>query len=275
MTHGFSSQRAPIIEGLGTPNITPSYIGQEYYDLSTGSIYKAMGTNGKWNWAFVGRGSLSEFNKNTISGLVGWHDFSDVSTMTLDGTNILSITDKSDSNITLLRESTHINTYTEDVQNGLSACLCGTSSVYGATTTSYGTSFTRAVVIKPTGWGTGGYQAIVGHNSIGVIGKYTGNTNLHLYNGASAAVTALTNTTPYIVIGVFNATSSFCYVNGVKYTIPTPGTSTLTRLNAGADYLVGEYFTGYLFETLTYDSVLTEDECEILNVYLNNKWGIY
>jgi len=277
MTQGFTSPQNNLktLTGTTAPTLTPSFIGQEYININTGSVYKAIGTSGSYNWAFIGKGALAAFNKDSISGLVGWHDFSDVSLMTLSGTNILSIADKSDSAIALTRETTHISTYTENVQNGLSACLCGTSSLYGATTVSYGTTFTRAVVIQPTGWGTGGYQVIVGHNSIGVVGKYAGNTNLHLYNGASATVTALTNTALYIIVAVFNGASSFCYVNGTKYTIATPGTSTLSRLNIGADYGVGEYFIGYLMETLTFSSVLNETECGVLNTYLNNKWAIY
>ena len=262
-------------QGQGAPTITPQFVGQQYVDITTGGIYTAVGTNGSYNWGYVGSGMTSSFTKNTITGLIGWHDYSDLQTMSMTGNIISSIADKSNTGLAMNQESALTTTLVSNYQNGLSVAYCnGNSSMYSSTTT-IGSVFTRIVVVRPTGWSTGGTQGIIGHNSIGYIGKVSGNTNLQMYNGAQAVITSLTNTYPYIIIGVFNGASSFCYVNGTKYTIVTPGTGALTRFNVGANALVGEFFTGYVMETLTYGSALADSQCLTINTYLNNKWGIY
>lgn len=276
MSQGFVNQQQNYtIQGSGSPTVVPQFIGQQYIDTITSSIYIATGTTGVYNWGYVGAGMNSSFTKNTITGLIGWHDYSDLPTMSMTGNIISSIADKSNTGLAMNQESALTTTLVSNYQNGLSAAYCnGNSSMYSSTIT-IGSVFTRIVVARPTGWSTGAYQAIVGHNSVGVIGKYTGNTNLHLYNGATATVTSLTNTYPYIIIGVFNGASSFCYVNGTKYTTVTPGAGALTRFNVGANALVGEFYIGYVMETLTYGSALADTQCLTINTYLNNKWGIY
>lgn len=286
MTHGFSTQRAAVTEGLGAPNITPSYIGQEYYDLSTGSIYKAMGTNGKWNWAFLGRGSLSSFTKDTVSGLVGWFDTSDLTTVTKDSSDLVTVWyDKSGTNRNLNSVSATKPVWYENSINNLPGIFFGGSSfIYGTSLSAINSSYqTLYVVVRPTAWSTGTYQNIITEatastTTFGLL-KDTGNTNIYTYsyNVSQANSGSLTSSNNYIVGVKYNGSSGWCSVNGSRTNITTgtTGSNDTTTLYVACNISGTQIYTGYVSEILIFNTILSDSDDTIVQTYLNNKWGIY
>lgn len=114
----FISATPKVVTGTGAPTMVPAFIGQEYIDESTGKIYKAIGTFGSYNWAYIGQGGLSAFTKDSVPGLIAWYKAD--SGITKDAGNLVSVwADQSDSGFHLAQPtSTNQPLYVENVING-------------------------------------------------------------------------------------------------------------------------------------------------------------
>jgi hypothetical protein len=139
--------------------------------------------------------------------------------------------------------------------------------------------FTYFLVMKPTGWGTGGYQTIVdmGGADGQRLAKSASATTLLQYSGADLVGESLSNNTSYIISAVYSGASSSNTVNGNNPTTGNAGTSVnemqpiIGALATGGAY----YFTGYVMEWLVYNGALSDADQATVRNYLNAKWAIY
>lgn len=265
-----------ILTGTTSPTATPEFTGQRYINTTTAAIWIAGGTSGSYNWGYVGQGSTSAFNKDTVAGLVSWHDASDAPTVILSGTNVTGWYDKALTGKNMVVD-TASPTYVTAYQNGLNAILFnGSNQALQYDMADIPQPYTRVIAFKSTNWGTGGTQIITGGPSYtGEIGKLNGNTNLVIYSGATLTYGSLANTTPYIVIAVFNGASSSIRVNGGTPVTGNAGASALTGVNMGVEYGVGNWWQGYGFENMVYTGAMSTADQDKIFTYLNNKWAVY
>src|SRR5574343_388502 len=119
MAQGYSG-RSPYqsLTGNGTPIIVPQFIGQIYIDNLTASAYIGTSTLGSFAWAFIGKGLINTFTKNTVPGLISWYKADYGPSPTTEGTHITSWTDSSDTGNTLTSIIGTTRAYTSNVQNG-------------------------------------------------------------------------------------------------------------------------------------------------------------
>ena len=273
-----SSSYTSSFQGQGAPIITPQFVGQQYVDTSTGSIYAAVGTNGLYNWGFVGSGSLTSFNKDTVSGLLGWYDASDVSTITKDGgNNVTTWNDKSATNKSLVNTLAGKPVYTTNVQNGLPGIyFSGSTTGISSNAFSIASPMTMFLVVRPTGWSTGTTQNITSMpGGVMEAQKTNGATSLLLYNGATLTGGSLVNNTPYIITMIGNGGSSSIQINNNTPTTGTAGSATASYVLLGYHNSSGNYYVGYICELLIYSTNVASTNQILIQTYLNNKWGIY
>lgn len=284
MGQGFARQNNNTTTGTGAPNFTPAFVGQEYIDSQTGSIYKAMGTSGAYNWAYIGRGATSAFNKDTVPGLVGWWDATMTDYVTKDaGNNVTAFYDMSDGAKNFVNSSATKPVWTENVFGTLPGIYFGGAAyLYTNSFTAIGQPNTYFIVIKPTAWSTGTNQDIIGGHEAGggayngqVIGKATSNLNVYLHGRPSSAQgPALTNTTPVLLTCTFNGSSSSIAINDNAPVTLIIGSSGIDNLYLGtAPY--GSPYTGYFGAGMLFSSTLSDANKAIVRTMLNNKFALF
>jgi hypothetical protein len=246
------------------------------------------------------RPRASGFNPRSVANLAFWLDFADSSTVTLSGTAITSVTDKSGNNRTA-SQSTGNNqpAIASSVRNGKSAAQF--DGVNDALDLSFGSSQTRAVtiftVVNATGAGGGSLGRIVDRaSSGGVLLRNNANTALAFtppWTGAtgnsqqrSAASSFPLNT--WLIVGV-RYTGGFVTETDVEPRISRAiSTASLTgvgdgyssgqssTVNIGNRDLASGYdrgFAGYIGEILWYSRSLSTTEVSSVESYLAKKWG--
>ena len=265
------------LTGSGAPQIVPQFIGQQYIDINSGNIYISVGTNGVYNWGFVGKGSLVEFTKDTIPGLVTWYDASDNLFPKTNESTLTGWNDKG-SNLNHLVNIQGTPKYYENIQNGLSAAYFnGSSAIRGSDIADAAQPQTHFLVFKPTAWSTDTYQAIIDmYNGTAFIGKNTGTTAIRIAAGIGLNGATVTNDITTITTAVFNGTSSSTALNSDAETIGSAGTSSNSN-NPGIGSVNNNtlFYTGYVMEWLIYNGVLSQSNKNIVKSYLNNKWAVY
>ena len=282
MTQGFIERSfIPTLTGNGAPNMIPNYIGQEYIDLSNGSIYKASNILGVYNWAYIGKGSTSAFDKNTIPGLIAWYDAANSANLTLSGTNVTGWYDLSGNGNHMTIDGSSPS-YVQDVQNGkagiyfngINQALKNTTSI-----TDVAMPYTVILCVRPTNWGTGTYQTISGYTygiyDYAIIGKQTGSTVLRAASGSTVNGPTLSNGTTCTIAVVFNGTSSQIWLNNSLSSSGNAGGNNLVEANIGHLLTGTQWWEGYGFEQFYYSGALSSTDLNKIFTYLNNKWGVY
>ena len=155
MTQSFINRNSiPTLSGIGAPTVKPSYIGQIYIDTLSGNIYMASNIIGVYNWGFIGSGSTSSFNVNTIPGVTSWYKADNV---TKDGGN--NVTQWNDSGPgalhlnTVVKGSTTSPVWNASVQNGNPGIYFdGTCNIryFNASGISQSQPYSIYIVIRPT-----------------------------------------------------------------------------------------------------------------------------
>lgn len=267
-----------ILTGTTSPTATPEFTGQRYINTTTAAIWIAGGTSGSYNWGYVGQGSTSAFNKDTVPGLIAWYDASNESNLTLSGTNVTGWYDLSSLN-NHMTVDTNSPTYVANIQNGRAGIYYnGTNQALKNTTsiTDVAVPYTVIHCLRPTNWGTGAKQSISGvYPGYAQLAKISGSTVLAIDAGVLLSGPTLTNSTTYIIAAVFNGASSQIWLNGSLYTTGNAGTRVLTDTNMGVLLGYGEWWQGYGFEQFYYSGALSASQLSTIFTYLNNKWAVY
>lgn len=265
-----------ILTGTTAPTMTPSFIGQEYYNTADGSMYKAMGTSGYWNWGMVGRGSLSEFNKDTIPGIFAWwkadsgvtKDAGNAVTTWADTINGWQLTNTGGTDRPLWEETKYNNKpgITFDGSNdylSLDTSDTGTSWTY-FTVFSINTTYTdQRIIVSPN----------TRYRRIGVIDNPS-----KLYIGDSEYAARFSYTINVPILGVLRSQGTTLfgrYNNDSESTILTGYTITLDALRLGGYWSGGYHCNGTVCEHIIYNASLTEENIQKVMAYLNNKYAIY
>ena len=260
--------------GTAAPSETPDYIGQRYVNTTNLNVYLASETNGSYNWAFVGKGGVSDLS--SVSGLTSWYKGENI-TPTTNGSTITAWNDAGSA----LNHCTNIvgtPQYYEDVVNGHpGAYFDGSESMYGSDKSDVAQPQTHFVVFKGTDWGTGAEQDIVTmYNFSQSIAKQAWTTVIRTYAGGNIFGDSLSDDTAYMATAIFDNTSSSLQINDASAVTGTTGTGANTNSpNIGAASGGSSRFTGYVMEWMVFTGSLIEGDQDIVRAYLNNKYAIY
>jgi hypothetical protein len=246
------------------------------------------------------RPRASGFNPRSVANLAFWLDFADSSTVTLSGTAITSVTDKSGNNRTA-SQSTGNNqpAIASSVRNGKSAAQF--DGVNDALDVAYGSAQSQAVtvfaVINATGAGGSNQGRVFERAGQGPI-LLRDNTNTSLSFGApwtgatgnarqrTAASSVSLNT--WYLYGVrytggfvtetdiqprLNRASSTAGLVGAGDSSSTTQSSTINIGNRDLSNGYDRGFAGYIGEILWYSRSLSTTEVSSVESYLAKKWG--
>lgn len=247
----------------------------------------------------TGRGAL--LDPTTISGLAGWWDFSDLTTLfqntigttpvTADGQGIARANDKSGNGRNVLQGGASAPVYKAEIRNGLSiARLNGTNQWLTAS------SFVQSASGGLTLFAVGAYSAYVsGNNTMaGFLSNATpaittavlrrtasGTFAFSSYDGTSAIVSdteTADDTDWHYYSGTKGpGTSLIARVDGggVQSLVPfTPATSGQTFSVGSRASSAADLFTGDIGEVLLYNVNLSAADRVAVETYLHVKWGI-
>jgi hypothetical protein len=209
-----------------------------------------------------------------ISGCALWVDAADSSTVTVSGSNVTSVVDKSPSKVTLSNSSgftypnnTFNGTYPSFFVSNGGQGVGGTQRLGVNSSLSLSTPFTVAFAAQQVG-GNFGY----------VLDSANGSGRPYIYGptintAAGGGGSNLTN--PSVVVVTFaptggssgfqNGTSAF---SGASVALTTGGITIGNRFN------LAESWPGHLCEFIVYNGVLTSGQRQQLETYLANKWGL-
>ncbi len=231
------------------------------------------------------------FDPRSISGLTLWLDSTDRSKMTLSGSSITSITDKSSSAYRFTASAT-APTISGTAYNGFYPILFSGSSFLLNSSFSYTLNNRSAFIVcaETVGGNNNGYL------SFAISGTDYSQTNAIVYEsgykpygqyfqlvaaGLTVSPTGTINApTPFAVYGdTFGSGAETLYSNGTV--IKTSSTATTytdsTGLYLGARMLagsVGNYLTGVIAEVILFSRALTTSERQQIEGYLAWKWGL-
>jgi hypothetical protein len=277
MAQGFTQiQPSSILQGQGSPTVIPTYIGQLYLDQTTATMYIACGTLGTYSWGVFAQGSLSEFNKNTISGLVCWVDAANENSFTKDGSGIVSQWSDISGNGKHFTQTTTINKpiWTLNYKNTLPMVVFdGNNNYMISPVISQSQPFTLFVVGKFITMTASRYM--VGCSNSDSITTDSTNTKWQCYFGLTGASLLALNTNYYVFTLAVNGTSTTQNLNTTSATI-SPGTNALNAaLTLGSNSSGSACGNIALGELLLYSGSLSSIQKTTIQTYLNNKWGIY
>jgi hypothetical protein len=233
------------------------------------------------------------FSPLSISGLVGWWDFSDITTLFTDtartaqvvntGDTIAGVTDKSGTGNHLAQAiAGQRPAYTTGAINGksVSRATAARNDFLAIATFTLAQPFTLVAVVKNrTALGGGTFTGIwagAGGSSPQMTFQGTSTVYRAYFGGSTQATTATWDTTnPHIVTTVANAASSNIRIDSVNQTL-NPGTDGFAAeqfqvsMGSAANTTPGDIDT---CEVLLYNSALSAGNLTSVDVYLKPKWG--
>lgn len=222
---------------------------------------------------------------NPISDLFAWYDFSDTSTLSLNGSGgIFNVTDKSGNGHTLTSSSSATSPTTTSV-NGRPAALFSTANQTQLTSADFsvalaqpGTVFGVFTVAQTTdGTHFPGIWDSATHATRWALFQNGPFNQLAIAGGAGGGVVRAI-TAPYSqqqVTAVYNGASSAIRVNGNEVD-GTVNVNTLSSIALGNQPGVGgqnDYLTGAICEILYYKVATSASVTTAAESYLKAKWG--
>lgn len=226
-------------------------------------------------------------NPLTISGLVAWYDFSDITTLYTDAARtthvasdadvILGVDDKSGTT-NHLAVAVNGPAYKVGIQNGRSiARFDGTNDVLSSTfVATYSQPNTMFVVCNQTADAGVGYviDGIAGGNRQALGWSIIGAGEMEIYAGNAV--------TPGIVIakptgfqlwtGLFNGASSTLRQNDGTPATGDPGSNTMTGVRLCADHSLAAFVPVDMCEVLIYNASVSAANQTLVREYLKAKW---
>ena len=229
----------------------------------------------------------------SVPGCQLWLDAADTSKMSISGSNVLSITDKSPSSL-LFSASTTRPVRSSTTYNGFSPIQFNGTSFLLNSTFSYTLNSRSAFIVAG--------ETILGNNN-GVLSFATSGTDYNSTNamayetgnkpvnqtfqavsafgaGGYAISVAGSTATPFAVYGeTFGSGTAVLYSNGTQAGTASSGQvfTNSTGLYLGARMVggsVGNYLTGVIAEVILYNRPLTASERQKIEGYLAWKWGL-
>lgn len=265
-----------ILTGTTAPTMAPSFIGQEYYNTADGSMYKAMGTSGYWNWGMVGRGSLSEFNKDTVDNIFAWWEAD--SGVTKDAGNLVSGWTDTINGWKLINSGGTDRPLWEGTKynNKPGITFDGSNDYLSLDTSDTGTSFTFLSVISINTTYTD-LRILVDHGGPAkYVCAYKTPSQFYIGDAGYTAMGTYSINTPYLIVGRSQGTNLYGRINDGSETLVKSGyTTTLAAMRFGQYWSGGYHCNGTVCEHLIYNASLTEENIQKVMAYLNNKYAIY
>jgi len=233
---------------------------------------------------FPSAGTVATFDPLSISGMIGWYDFSDADNIftntgmttkvTADGDSIAAAKDKSGAGHhytqgTALQQPT----WKTNIQNGLAVGRGnGTSSQLKKDPwTGLASPVTFiAVASRTTTSGVGNLWGAL------PVARFDNAGRLSMSCGSliQSATSTYTSNTKYILSFVFNGASSAAYLNGTSKITGDAGTTTVTFTAIFSAY-DANYLSGDTGEIYIYNSALSDANRQACETWLNHKWAVY
>lgn len=226
------------------------------------------------------------FSPLDIAGLVGWWDFSDLTTLyqddagttpvAADGDVIGKILDKSTlSNHMKQSVTASKSIYKIGIQNGLSSGLFTVDDYYTSALATSSTAYTVFIIAKSTNAATANLYFLNGNGSDGYLFGIISSSRIILNNNVDLLFdgSATTNTELWTVKRSGSTTSM--KVNDSSVSLTNSTASVLTPTTQSQIGSPTSSLIGYLQEILLFDNALSaEDEAGVVG-YLNEKWVVY
>lgn len=282
-----------VIEFYYNDMVTPSYSAVLPVPSDPDSWHFRVGAHNQFNSYTVGPGGLTPspidrsivtlrnlsvehtFGQPPIGNIEGiltahaarW-DFSDPSGYVLNGASqVISAVDRTGNNATLNAEGLPV---IEDINGVPAVRFNGAQSLNGIAPTSIPQPFVAWAVVDMVN-PTGTAEAFVGH----IRGVLKANFNTFTMSGATSIVYSDTtaDTSPHIVLGLFNGTESKIYVDDAV----VENTGDAQSENANIYYLGrngwgGEFANARIGESGVFPGVMAESDIALLMDYLTDKW---
>ena len=225
------------------------------------------------------------FSPNDIASCILWVDPANRSTLSLTGTNVVSMTDSSLLANSITRYNGTVYATAVTVAGNTILSFPGTGIVYRSAMVLTGSAYTIFVVmslISTTGNGSGYQRAINADSGNGTIFVGSLNGNLATFCGnngfndinANSPTYALTGNGLQVVTMFVSGSSLIPYINGVAETAKTGTTGATTVLDIGA-YQDGtsQNWNGYVGDILVYNTALSTSQRQSIEGYLSRKWS--
>jgi len=246
--------------------------------LSTSEYQQVEGYLAK-KWGLSGGGiqTITPFTPTSVAGCAVWLDAADSNSLTLSGSSITQVRDKSSNGYVFSNASGF--TYNDVKFNGsypsFYTATTSTSSLGSNTSISLSQPMTFFTVCQMTNTTNGGYifDSTSAGNRMAFIAYGGGKPVMFAGVELSNAVTT-TFTSPGLHGGVFNGSSSLMFSNGTQSASGNAGTQGATGLIIGARYTLNQNWVGHICELLIYNGVLTTTDRQNIEGYLARKWGL-
>jgi F5/8 type C domain len=267
--------------------------GYGYYYYFPAITTGANGTNTEPSPSIDISQGPTTFSPTTLSGLMGWYDASDSSSITLSGSSVTQFNDKSGNNRHLQASNGYTKpTVVSNYLNGKSVLSLNNSQLTTAFNYS-GAELDAYIVILPTATGdanTGralsmcktGYNDYDNSMSMMVFGSYDSTRNslapLRNYQGGARVKQNLATTSEF---GIFQLSTNNYGINSALNgslnqlgTNPTFTALDVNQLTVGNMYNGANHTSGYYAEILLFNRVLSTGERRYVEGYLAWKWGL-
>jgi hypothetical protein len=218
-----------------------------------------------------------------ISGLQLWLDASDASTLfdatsggsivTTDGNSVARWADKSGNNKHLTQATANARPILKTgIKNGKSILRFDGANDTMSSVLSVNNPMTFVFVSYPVS-DTVGYRVLFAGNNNGIAIGYDSSSRVFLYTSTGSQIARTKPTNFELYVGIFNGANSRLIVNNnFDYSWGTTATN-LASLNLTTN--MSNFYRNDFAEFLIYDSVLSNNNINILKEYLNAKWAIY
>lgn len=247
------------------------------------SITCSVTASNTGNSASATSNALTNWVPSSLSP-VGWWDFSDLSTVTKDGSNkITAVTNKSGAASTVTASSTREPVYTTSAINSRAAALFdGTNDRLDGTLGANQSACTVWMVVLPSRLRR--FDAFF-DSAAAVTGDLTceqgasSTIEFYVYNvGAAAASSGTISTSTQKAISyLYDGTTLTTYVNNAGSGSAASASRTLKSAFAiGGDRGTGGFFftQGYIAEVVVMSTAASSTDRTNLQTYATNKWGV-
>tara|TARA_R110000824_G_scaffold231518_1_gene419421 strand:- start:184 stop:870 length:687 start_codon:yes stop_codon:yes gene_type:complete len=212
------------------------------------------------------------FDPDSVSGLVHWYDVSDSSTVTKDGSNLISnIADKKGSSPFVQATGSSQPSWISGGQNGLDTMsIVSGKSIHTPSFATVAKPLFQFFVMK-TPPNTGGNQQLLSQDVVTGMDFYRQASNVFSMLSTSSVSVTVSITQKWVMV-VFDGTegsgNASLQVDGTKAT----GTTSATDINLVS--CLGSATAWELGEMLLYSSALSSDDQTEIKDYLTSKWDV-
>lgn len=241
--------------------------------------------------SFVGKSSqgTSGFSPMSIPDCALWLDAADVRTVTLSGSTVTALADKSGNGRN--GSGSGSVTYSSNAINNLGALsfpgnvnntwIRGSLTNTGTTVTCFAVATLTTAATDNSrilSLGTIGSADFNSAASVAAIVRQSG-TNLYSYrNGGGTSLVSVSYNTPFLTGCLYDGVDKILYVNGTGTSRPSASTGSFNI----SSYQIGTSFTeetsfrwgGLIAEVIIYNSALTNVQRQAVEGYLGRKWGV-